>query len=386
MDKDDDKKNNIIGVKLLIHFSDLLLSNNTLKTKIFDTLKKIEFPLPLLPEICLSKDKFDKVQNGIYLIESLKTFVTIKKYNTIKLLILLPDSEIFNFLYSNAIMSSKVDLFPIGDVCDAPLLIKKYVSRLIYNNKNDRQESLTPNIHGLSNNETVIERDFVDFAYSPVLSPVSLDYKQTSDTLGEPDINRPMNALNSICNTEAPPAYTKVAFTPDNIKITKHIQFMKICEAYESQVHCISRSVGAVIVDENNKVLSATSNHNLHQNNHDTKGLSCLKGDCKFCTKQTTDPTKCICFHAEGNAVIDIKDNKNMVIDNTSTLYSTTFPCIQCTKLIIKTGIKKVVFRDFYKQSTKEKSIQLFRNAGVKVLQLKQLYSEPGYELRSVIL
>lgn len=72
--------------------------------------------------------------------------------------------------------------------------------------------------------------------------------------------------------------------------------------------------------------------------------------------------------HAEANAILN-----SVTRINGCTLYSTTFPCSECAKLIIQTGIAKVVTtptNDFSEDDLQDTyfSIQMFREAGVSVM------------------
>lgn len=57
----------------------------------------------------------------------------------------------------------------------------------------------------------------------------------------------------------------------------------------------------------------------------------------------------CISAHAEQNAIARLKD-----VDLADTLYCTTAPCISCTKLVLCTGIKRIVADQDYISSGKD--------------------------------
>lgn len=62
--------------------------------------------------------------------------------------------------------------------------------------------------------------------------------------------------------------------------------------------------------------------------------LNCNEGGCKRCndnTGQGIDLDKCLCLHAEESAVLEAGRNRTME----GTLYTTSFPCLLCTKAII---------------------------------------------------
>ena len=70
-------------------------------------------------------------------------------------------------------------------------------------------------------------------------------------------------------------------------------------------------------------------------------------------------------LHAEANAITKLARSSNNSDD--STLYVTASPCIECAKLIIQAGIKKVVYAEKYRLTD---GIDLLRQAGVEVIYL----------------
>lgn len=70
-------------------------------------------------------------------------------------------------------------------------------------------------------------------------------------------------------------------------------------------------------------------------------------------------------LHAEANAITKVAKSTNN--SEGATLYVTTSPCLECSKLIIQSGIKRVVFSDLYHNSD---GIQLLQRAGIEVVHL----------------
>jgi dCMP deaminase len=75
--------------------------------------------------------------------------------------------------------------------------------------------------------------------------------------------------------------------------------------------------------------------------------------------------TKPYVLHAEANAITKVAKSGNNSAD--STLYVTASPCLECSKLIIQSGIKRVVYRDEYRLTD---GIDLLRKAGIEVEKL----------------
>ena len=70
-------------------------------------------------------------------------------------------------------------------------------------------------------------------------------------------------------------------------------------------------------------------------------------------------------LHAEANAITKLARSSNN--SDGSTLYVTASPCIECAKLIIQAGIKKVVYAEQYRLTD---GIDLLRQSGVEVIYL----------------
>ncbi|MBQ9310931.1 MAG: dCMP deaminase family protein [Bacteroidales bacterium] len=72
--------------------------------------------------------------------------------------------------------------------------------------------------------------------------------------------------------------------------------------------------------------------------------------------------TKPYVLHAEANAISKVAKSGNS--SEGATLYVTASPCIECSKLIIQAGIRRVVYSDEYRL---DDGVQLLRRAGVEV-------------------
>lgn len=72
--------------------------------------------------------------------------------------------------------------------------------------------------------------------------------------------------------------------------------------------------------------------------------------------------TKPYVLHAEANAISKVAKSGNS--SEGATLYITASPCMECAKLIIQSGIKRVVYRDEYRLTD---GIDLLKRAGIEV-------------------
>lgn len=72
--------------------------------------------------------------------------------------------------------------------------------------------------------------------------------------------------------------------------------------------------------------------------------------------------TKSYVLHAEANAITKVAKSGNS--SDGATLYVTASPCLECSKLIIQSGIKRVVYDEDYRCSD---GVDLLRRAGIEV-------------------
>lgn len=72
--------------------------------------------------------------------------------------------------------------------------------------------------------------------------------------------------------------------------------------------------------------------------------------------------TKPYVLHAEANAITKVAKSGNSSLG--ATLYVTASPCIECSKLIIQAGIRRVVYSEDYRSSD---GLDLLRRAGIEV-------------------
>jgi dCMP deaminase len=118
----------------------------------------------------------------------------------------------------------------------------------------------------------------------------------------------------------------------------------------KSKCQCRSGNKGAVIVGTNQTVLSMGFN-GAPRNIPD-----CI--DLEFgCNKEVY----CIAVHAEANAIVQAARNGIKIED--STIYITHSPCINCSKLIINSGIKEVVVNKV--KPNMQEAAELLQQAGI---------------------
>ena len=79
------------------------------------------------------------------------------------------------------------------------------------------------------------------------------------------------------------------------------------------------------------------------------------------CEDDVTGMTKPYVLHAEANAITKVARSNNS--SDGATLYVTASPCLECAKLIIQAGIRRVVYNEMYRISD---GIELLERAGVE--------------------
>lgn len=87
-----------------------------------------------------------------------------------------------------------------------------------------------------------------------------------------------------------------------------------------------------------------------------------------ICEDEESGLTKPYVLHAEANAITKIARSSNS--SEGSTLYITASPCLECSKLIIQAGIKRVVFNEFYRVHD---GVDLLERAGVECCFIENL-------------
>lgn len=148
-------------------------------------------------------------------------------------------------------------------------------------------------------------------------------------------------------------------------RVTWDEYFMTIALLSAKRSKDPSTQVGACIVDNENKVVSIGYN-GMPRHCDDTK-LTWEKGE------DLNNKYLYVC-HAEFNAILNTRDGSHL---NGCKIYVTLFPCNECAKAIIQTGIKKVIYlSDKYQdQLSTRASKKLFEVAGVEIEQYKGRYT-----------
>lgn len=121
---------------------------------------------------------------------------------------------------------------------------------------------------------------------------------------------------------------------------------------------CRRRRVGCVLVNSKNHVLGTGYNGVARGQIH------CLDSPCPGAMASSgEDLDKCYAIHAEQNALLQCQS-----VENIYTCYTTIAMCVTCTKLLLNTGTKRIVFLEPYGLSPVSK--KLWMDQGGKWIQL----------------
>ena len=128
--------------------------------------------------------------------------------------------------------------------------------------------------------------------------------------------------------------------------------YLDMAAVWAKNSYCKRRQVGALIVKDK-MIISDGYN-------------GTPSGFENICEDEITGATKPYVLHAEANAISKVAKSGNS--SEGATLYVTASPCLECSKLIIQSGIKRVVYREQYRL---DDGIQLLTRAGIEVEQVE---------------
>lgn len=137
--------------------------------------------------------------------------------------------------------------------------------------------------------------------------------------------------------------------------------FMEITRLVSRRSTCLRRQVGAVLVRD--RQILATGYNGPPRGLPHCDQVGCLRELQGIPSGERHE--LCRGLHAEQNAIIQAA-NHGVAIGG-ATLYSTTHPCVICTKMIINAGVQRVVYGEGYAD---ELSREMLAHAGISVEQL----------------
>lgn len=125
-------------------------------------------------------------------------------------------------------------------------------------------------------------------------------------------------------------------------------RYLRMARIWSENSYCVRRKVGALIVKDK---MIISDGYNGTPSGFDN-----------ICESEegVTFP---YVLHAEANAITKVARSNNS--SEGSTLYVTASPCLECAKLIIQSGIKRVVFSELYRITD---GIDLLKRSGIETV------------------
>ncbi len=139
--------------------------------------------------------------------------------------------------------------------------------------------------------------------------------------------------------------------------------FINIAREISKASKCVSKQVGAVIV-KNGRILSTGYNGT-------PAGYTncCDYWDNQY-TKEHHEWSKTYEIHAEMNAIIWAAREGICIKD--ATIYVTLEPCSDCSKNIIASGMKRIVYEKSYEHTNSDTVAKFLKDNGVEIVQIEE--------------
>ena len=125
-------------------------------------------------------------------------------------------------------------------------------------------------------------------------------------------------------------------------------RYIRMVQIWAENSYCSRRKVGALIVKDKMII---------------SDGYNGTPAGFENVCEDENGLTKPYVLHAEANAITKIACSNNS--SKGATMYVTTSPCIECAKLIIQAGIKRVIYSEKYRL---EDGLDLLRRANIEVV------------------
>ena len=125
-------------------------------------------------------------------------------------------------------------------------------------------------------------------------------------------------------------------------------RYLRMARIWAENSYCTRRKVGALVVKDKMII---------------SDGYNGTPSGFENICEDDNNVTKPYVLHAEANAITKLARSSNN--SDGATLYVTASPCLECSKLIIQSGIKRVVYGEAYRLND---GIELLRRAKIEVL------------------
>ena len=128
-------------------------------------------------------------------------------------------------------------------------------------------------------------------------------------------------------------------------------RYLRMARIWAENSYCKRRQVGALVVKDKMII---------------SDGYNGTPSGFENVCEDENNVTKTYVLHAEANAITKLARSSNN--SEGATIYITASPCIECAKLIIQSGIKRVVYGEKYRLTD---GIELLERAGIEVVYLE---------------
>ncbi len=128
------------------------------------------------------------------------------------------------------------------------------------------------------------------------------------------------------------------------------LRYLRMAQIWAENSYCVRRKVGALVVKDKMII---------------SDGYNGTPSGFENVCEDEDGLTKSYVLHAEANAITKLARSSNN--SDGSTLYVTATPCIECAKLIIQAGIRRVVYGEPYRL---DDGLRLLQRANIEVLYL----------------
>ena len=128
------------------------------------------------------------------------------------------------------------------------------------------------------------------------------------------------------------------------------LRYLEMARIWAQNSYCQRRQVGALVVKQGMII---------------SDGYNGTPSGFENICEDENGVTKPYVLHAEANAITKLARSNNN--SDGATIYITASPCIECAKLIIQSGIKRVVYGEKYRLMD---GIELLERAGIEVVYL----------------
>lgn len=130
-------------------------------------------------------------------------------------------------------------------------------------------------------------------------------------------------------------------------------RYLRMAQIWAENSYCVRRKVGALLVKDGMII---------------SDGYNGTPSGFENVCEDEDGFTKPYVLHAEANAITKVAQSNNS--SRGATLYITASPCMECSKLIIQAGIKRVVYHEQYRMTD---GLDILAKAGVEIKHLKDL-------------